>query len=390
MTGRTARLIFAGGGTGGHLYPAIAIADRVFELLAERMDVEILFVGTKRGLEYRIKDSLRYPLHIIDVRGIARAFTLRNLLVPFILIGAVIKANALVKQFQPNVVVGTGGYVSWPVLRVASGKGIPTVLQEQNSFPGITTRKLAPKATRIYLGFSKAAEYLHTSAQIITTGNPVRPEIAAGKRGEAIRAFNLDPEKKTILVIGGSQGAHAVNQVILRALKNDKLPDGYQLLWQTGKRDYTEVSAAAGDKAKSHALFPFENRMDLVYAAADIAIARAGAITLAELEACTLPAVLIPYPFAAGDHQRKNAEEFVRQGFAVIVDEQEFVTNDPVEVAIAALLTGKAESMRDALRKTIEHKRPAVDVIAEDIVNLIMASRPGETSERRKIGYQTT
>jgi UDP-N-acetylglucosamine transferase subunit ALG13 len=168
----------------------------------------------------------------------------------------------------------------------------------------------------------------------------------------------LNPNKKTILVIGGSQGAHGVNQAVLRALLGGVLPDGYQLLWQTGKREYTEVSAAAGDKARGHTLFPFENRMDLVYAAADIAIARAGAITLAELEACALPAVLIPYPFAAGDHQRKNAEEFVRQGFAIMIDEQELASTNPVQVAVSAVSSGQAVAMRAGIRKAIEGSEP--------------------------------
>ena len=162
----TARLIFAGGGTGGHLYPAIAIADRVKEILSARMTVEIIFVGTKRGIEYRVRETLGYPLHLINIRGIARSFTLANLAVPFLIVSAMIKANNLVKQFGPQVVVGTGGYVSWPVLRAANGQKITTVLQEQNSFAGVTTRQLAPRAARIYLGFAKAAEMLKTNGEI--------------------------------------------------------------------------------------------------------------------------------------------------------------------------------------------------------------------------------
>lgn len=386
----TARLIFAGGGTGGHLYPAVAIADRVKELLSSRMPVEIIFVGTTRGIEYRERETLGYPLHLINIRGIARAFTPANLAVPFLVLGAIIKANALVKQFAPHVVVGTGGYVAWPVLRAAAGLKIPTLLQEQNSFPGVTTRQLAPKASRIYLGFAKAAEYLKTNAKIIVTGNPVRTGIAKGDRTEALKTFGLDPSKKTILVIGGSQGARSVNQAMLRALQTGLIPDGFQLLWQTGKRDYTEVSAAAGDKAKGHALFPFENRMELVYAAADIAIARAGAITLAEIEACALPSVLIPFPHAAGDHQRKNASEFVRQGYAVMIDEQELATNDPVVAAVAAIRSGKASQMRDAMHTANTKRRPAVDMIANDIVNLVtMAIGPGAEREIRPVDNQT-
>jgi UDP-N-acetylglucosamine--N-acetylmuramyl-(pentapeptide) pyrophosphoryl-undecaprenol N-acetylglucosamine transferase len=366
-----ARLIFAGGGTGGHLYPAIAIADRVSELLKDRMTVDIQFVGTTRGLEYRIREKLGYPLQIINVRGIARSFDIRNLLVPFVLVSAMLKARRLVKTFAPHVVVGTGGYVSWPVLRMAASQNVTTVLQEQNSFPGITTRKLAPKAKRIYLGFAKASEYLHTDAQQMVTGNPVRRTISSGDRAEALRIFGLSPAKKTILIIGGSQGAHALNTAVLASLEKDTLPQGIQLLWQTGKRDYTDVVAKLGDKAKGHALFPFENRMELVYAAADLAIARAGAITLAELEACAVPAILIPYPFAAGDHQRKNGEEVVRQGCAVMIDEKELAGKDILAAAVEELTSGHVETMRANLKALIQGKKPAVDIIAEDIIALI-------------------
>jgi UDP-N-acetylglucosamine--N-acetylmuramyl-(pentapeptide) pyrophosphoryl-undecaprenol N-acetylglucosamine transferase len=368
---KIARLIFAGGGTGGHLYPAIAIADRVTELLRDKMKVEIIFVGTKRGLEYQLRDTLKYPLHIINVMGIARRLTLKNLLVPFILIGALISSSRLLKQFAPNVVVGTGGYVCWPIVRVASAKGIPAVLQEQNSFPGITTRRLAPLARTIYLGFAGAKEHLRTRATLVVTGNPVRRTISTGDRGEALRYFKLDPSKSTILILGGSQGARAINHAVLRSLANLASNDKIQLLWQTGKRDYTEVIAKAGDKAQAHALFPFENHMELVYAAADVAIARAGAIALAEIEACAVPSILIPYPSAAGDHQRKNAEEFARQGFAAVIDEKDLEKTDIVQAARELLQTGKAKQMRSSIRTSTADRKPAVDVIAEDIISII-------------------
>jgi UDP-N-acetylglucosamine--N-acetylmuramyl-(pentapeptide) pyrophosphoryl-undecaprenol N-acetylglucosamine transferase len=371
---RTVRIVFAGGGTGGHLYPAIAIADRISELLKGQMTVEIIFVGTKRGLEYRIQESLGYPLHLINVRGLARSFTLKNLLVPFNLIGSLLKARTLLRKFSPQIVVGTGGYVSLPVLRMAAAQGIITVIQEQNSFPGIATRKIAPHAQRIYLGFSKAAEYFKTDAKVIETGNPVRRSISKGDRLEAIRYFKLDPNKKTILVIGGSQGALAINQAVLGSLNQRALPDGYQLLWQTGKRDYKEVIATAGDKAFGHSLFPFENRMDLVYAAADIAISRAGAITLAELETCAIPAILIPFPYAAGDHQRKNAEETVHRGFASMIDESQLPQNDLLKLAVEELRSGMAQEKKELIQSYIAKKKPAVDLIAEDIIELLKAA----------------
>ena len=375
MGTETARIVFAGGGTGGHLFPAIAIADRITELVQNKMTVDIAFVGTKRGLEYRMRESLGYPLHLIHVRGIARSFTLKNLLVPFILIGALVQSMLLLRKLSPDVVVGTGGYVSWPVLKVAAFRKIVSVLQEQNSFPGITTRRLAQRAERIYLGFERAREHLRTKGKIIVTGNPVRASVVNGSRSEAIKAFGLDPEKKTILVLGGSQGARTVNKAVLASLEKTQLPAEYQLLWQTGKRDYKEVTARSGRKVTGCALFPFADRMDLVYAAADLAIARAGALTLAELTACGLPSILIPYPFAAGDHQRKNAADLVAQKMAVIIDDKDLRAVDLLDEAVALHRSERFQQMKRTITEWNHGRRPAAEVIAEDIVNLICEVR---------------
>jgi len=375
MTVQATRIVFAGGGTGGHLFPAIAIADRITQLLQNKMVVDIVFVGTKRGLEYRMRESLGYPLHLIDIRGLARSLTLKNLLIPFILLRAMVQSSLLLRRISPDIVVGTGGYVSWPVLRVAALKRIATVLQEQNSFPGITTRRLAKQAKRIYLGFETARKYLRTKGQVIVTGNPVRMSVINGDRSEAMKAFGLDPKKKTILVLGGSQGARTINNAVLESLEKQTLPKEYQILWQTGKRDYREVTARAGRKAARCALFPFADRMDLVYAAADIAIARAGALTLAELTACGVPSILIPYPHAAGDHQRKNAADLADQNMAVVIDDKDLNGIDLLGKAVALYQSGRSHQMKQAITEWNHNRRPAVDVIAEDIVNLIYEVR---------------
>ena len=376
---KTARFVFAGGGTGGHLYPAIAIAQRLKELLGNERQVEIHFIGTKRGIEYRMRESIGFPLELINVRGLARTLTIKNLLVPFLLIGAMVRAAALMKKFAPHVVIGTGGYVALPVLQVAAMKKIPTVLQEQNSFPGITTRKLAAKARRIYLGFDKAAEYLTTPAKVMVTGNPVRTSISSGDRDTAAKNFKLESCKRTILVLGGSQGARGINEAVLANLKKADLPEEYQLLWQTGKGDYKEVAAMAGEKA-GRSLFPFATDMASVYAAADVVIARAGAISLAEIQACELPSILVPYPFAAGDHQRKNAEECVRKGYAVMIDEKELGETNVLKRAVELIESGDAAKMKTALRRDNEARKPAVDLIAEDIINLLAESERREAS----------
>jgi len=281
MTLPTARIVLAGGGTGGHLYPAIAIADRLRELLSGVINTEIIMVGTKRGIEYRLHEQLGYPLHLINMRGIVRTLSLKNLMLPFVVIGALARARALLRSFQPDIVIGTGGYVAWPVLRMAIARGITCVMQEQNSYPGIVTRQLAPRSRMTYLGFSRAADYLRSGTPTMITGNPVRREISSGKREAALREFNLEDGKKTILVMGGSQGARAINQAVLRSLDANGLDENIQLLWQTGKRDYKDVTSQLGNRASGCTLFPFAENMSLVYAAADLAIARSGALTLA-------------------------------------------------------------------------------------------------------------
>lgn len=363
------RIMFAGGGTGGHLFPALAIADRLKQLLSGAKKVEIEFVGTKRGLEYRMREKLGYPLHLINVRGLARSLSLTNLLVPFILIGALLRSAVLLGQFQPDLVVGTGGYVAWPVLKMANWKSIPTVLQEQNSFPGITTRQLAGRAKRVYLGFGKAREHIRTGGTVIVTGNPVRSTSESINRETAMKEFGLDPRRKTILILGGSQGARTINRAVLKSLANQPIPDGYQILWQTGRRDYTEVTAEAGKKVCS--LFPFTDRMSAVYAAADLAIARAGALTIAELEENGIPSILIPFPHAAGDHQRLNAETYAAGGAAIVVDEQELSRIDLLVRAVQLIEGEGFNRMGRALAKRKENEVPAVDLIAHDIIALL-------------------
>ena len=372
---RPAKILFAGGGTGGHLFPAIAIADRIREMLKNDGGSEILFVGTKRGIEFRMKDKLGYPLHLINMRGIVRSFTLTNLLIPFVIIGALLKSYFLINRFKPDIVVGTGGYVSWPVLKMANWKKINTVLQEQNSFPGITTRQLASKATCIYLGFNKAKEYLNTNAEIKVTGNPVRSTMSGGNREDALKEFGLDSSKKTILILGGSQGARAINEAVLAGFEKINDTNNYQLLWQTGKRDNKEVSALAGRKVQDCALFPFAHKMEQVYATSDLAIARAGALTLAELIECNIPSILIPYRFAAGDHQQKNAEDMASMGLAEIIEENDFNNINLIEEAIDLIESDKYEKMKNRLKEETQNRKPAVDVIAEDIIKIINKTR---------------
>lgn len=366
---RTARIIFAGGGTGGHLFPALAIAGRLRELLGDK--AEIVFIGTRRGIEYRMRDKLGYPLELINIRGLARSLTIKNLLVPFLVIGSLFRAAAILKKYRPDIVIGTGGYVSWPILKAAARRKVTSVLQEQNSYPGVATRQLAGRAARVYLGFEEAGQFLPQSAPTIVTGNPVRMGVAAGDRAEALKEFQLDPNKKTILILGGSQGARSINEAVIKDLENNVLDERYQLLWQTGGGDYKDVVVKLGDRADHHSLFPFAHRMDLVYAAADLAVARAGAITLAELAACRVPALIVPYPFAAGDHQRKNGRAYVERGYAEMIDPDELAGVSLLSRAVALFESGRTGQMKQNLENDLAEKKPAVDVIVDDVLKLI-------------------
>lgn len=362
------RVIFAGGGTGGHLFPALAIADRLKERVEPEYKAVFRFVGTKRGLEYRLRDKLGYPLSLISVRGIARSGLWRNLIFPFLLIAGLLKSIYLILRINPAVVIGTGGYVMGPVIMAAIALNRRSLIQEQNSYPGLTTRQLAAKVDLVCLGFPAAAAFLKGS-DLVETGNPVKKDIGRFSRDEACRYFGLKPDLPTILIIGGSQGAFSINNNIAAHLAD--LDINYQIIWQTGERAYKEVSALAGGRVKGRALFAFLDRMELAYAAADIAIARAGALTLAELEAAARPAILVPYPYAAGDHQRKNAEYFEKQGAAVIIDDSRLDQLDLLARAAEIIKSGRIEKMKNAVEKMRDRRQQAaVDLITDKILEL--------------------
>lgn len=376
----TIKIMFAGGGTGGHFYPALAIADRITEIGTEQgLKMEIVFAGTKRGIEYRMRESYDYPLFVVNVRGLKRSLSFSNLAVPFLAVWSLIRSYNYLSKFKPHAVVGTGGYVSWPLLQSASMLSIDIALQEQNSYPGLVTRKIAPKAKKIFLGFKKAEEYLRTSAEILATGNPVRKNLCDGNREKTLQEYGLDTNKKTILILGGSQGASSINNAILKSIENRSIEENYQILWQTGKRDYTEVSAKAGKKALC-SLFPFAKNMSDIYSAADLVIARAGASTLAELGECTLPSLLIPFPYATEDHQMKNALSFTEQGWADVVDEKELEETDVIKKVIDMDQDGRADKMREKMQLEKRQNEPAVDRICLEILKMIDDTRKKKTN----------
>jgi UDP-N-acetylglucosamine--N-acetylmuramyl-(pentapeptide) pyrophosphoryl-undecaprenol N-acetylglucosamine transferase len=311
------RFILSGGGTGGHIYPAIAIAN---ELKVRYPDAEFLFVGAKDRMEMEKVPQAGYKIEGLWISGLQRKLTFKNLMFPFKVISSLIKAAKIVRNFKPHAVVGTGGFASGPLLKVASGKGIACVLQEQNSFAGITNKLLANKVAKICVAYD-GMEKFFPKDKIIKTGNPVRGDLVSmvENKEEALSFFGLQPGKTTLLVLGGSLGARRVNILIEKNLPFFK-EQGIQVVWQSGKLYYEEYKKYDSGDVK---VVAFLNRMDLAYGAADIIISRAGAGSVSELCIVGKPVIFIPSPNVAEDHQTKNAQSLVDKNAAIMVKETE-------------------------------------------------------------------
>jgi UDP-N-acetylglucosamine--N-acetylmuramyl-(pentapeptide) pyrophosphoryl-undecaprenol N-acetylglucosamine transferase len=315
------RIIISGGGTGGHIFPAVAIADALKKLHPE---TAILFVGANGRMEMEKVPAAGYEIVGLDIAGFQRGSILKNLSLPFKVLSSVSKAKTIIKNFKPDAVVGVGGYASGPLLYAASTKNLPILIQEQNSYAGITNKWLAKKAKRICVAFDHMDQFFPAD-RIIKTGNPIRRSSVeiSGKSEEAFNFFNLSPQKKTILVTGGSLGAGTLNKCMLAGL-NELIAADVQLIWQTGKYYYKNVKEQLGENIHSNIrVLEFLNRMDLAYAAADVIISRAGAGTIAELCMVKKAVILVPSPNVAEDHQTKNALALVEQNAAVLVKDAE-------------------------------------------------------------------
>ena len=302
------RVIFAGGGTGGHLYPAIALA-KEFERRFKTAD--IMFIGTKRGLESKVVPEFGYKIEFINIRGIQRSLTLQNFKVPFLIVGSLFACHKILRRFKPDVVIGTGGYVSWPMLFSAAIFGYPTIIQEQNSYPGFTTRFLSRFVDQVHLSFDVSVNYIKHKEKVHLSGNPIRSTLNAVDRTSAAKNFGLSSEQKTLLVFGGSQGAHSINTAMLNCIPELMERTDWQILWATGENDYEQVSLQCATFKQRIIVKPYISNMEAAYAVSDLVISRAGATTLAELQMCKLAALLIPYPHAAAGHQEANARALV-------------------------------------------------------------------------------
>ncbi len=315
------KFIISGGGTGGHIYPAIAIAN---ELKSRFPKAEFLFVGAQDKMEMQKVPQAGYAIKGLWIAGLQRKLTLQNLLFPVKLLSSLWKSRAIIKSFKPDVVIGTGGFASGPLLQIANSLNIPTLIQEQNSYPGITNKLLSKKANKICVAYENLERFF-PNEKMILTGNPVRQDLIDidSKREEAIQYFNLDPSKKTLLILGGSLGARRVNQLIEKE-RESILNQNVQVIWQCGKFYLDEYKNYNSDSIQ---VFAFLDRMDLVYAAADIVISRAGASSVSELSIVGKPVIFIPSPNVAEDHQTKNAQSIVDKKGALMIKESELDTN---------------------------------------------------------------
>jgi UDP-N-acetylglucosamine--N-acetylmuramyl-(pentapeptide) pyrophosphoryl-undecaprenol N-acetylglucosamine transferase len=336
------KLLLAGGGTGGHLFPAVAIAE---ELLAQDAQAEVLFVGTERGLESRMLPKLGLPLATVDMVGVVgRGWRGKLQLLPK-LIKSFWQARRILADFRPDLVIGVGGYASVPALLAAKLKGIPYLLHEQNAIAGLSNRLLGRGAARVCVSFDSSRDSF-PAARVVVTGNPVRP---------ALEQVSVQlPQEGTLLIFGGSRGARAINQTLIEMLPLlQQWPQRPRILHQTGEEDFTSVQRAYREAGlDENQVVPFIDDMAMAYAAASLVVCRAGATSLAELTVCGRPAILIPFPFAAADHQTVNARVLEREGAAQLLAQSE-LTAKALLARIQGLLEArqKLEQMADNCRK---------------------------------------
>lgn len=361
------KIIISGGGTGGHIFPAIAIANA---LKTKFPNVDILFVGAEGKMEMEKVPAAGYKIIGLPIMGLQRRLTLENLKFPFMLLKSMRMAKRILNEFQPNVVVGVGGYASGPLLKAATKMKIPALIQEQNSYPGITNKMLAGKVQKICVAY-QGMEKFFPKDKIVLTGNPVRQDIKnlEAKRERAIEHFELDKNKKTILVIGGSLGAKTINESIDAGL--EKIVDkNMQLLWQTGKWYAGKAAKAVEPFQDKHIkTMPFIAKMDYAYAVADLVISRAGASSISELCIAAKATVFVPSPNVAEDHQTKNAMALVNQNAALLVKDME-AKNKLVPQVLEVL---DDELLLTKLRRNISKMafNDSAQIIADEVIKLI-------------------
>jgi UDP-N-acetylglucosamine--N-acetylmuramyl-(pentapeptide) pyrophosphoryl-undecaprenol N-acetylglucosamine transferase len=354
------KILISGGGTGGHIYPALSIAD---ELKRAYPDAEFLFVGAKDRMEMQKVPQAGYTIEGLNISGLQRSLDRRNLAFPFKLLDSLIRAKKIVKRFKPDIAIGTGGYASGPTLWAAQRAGIPTLIQEQNSYPGITNRLLAKRVEKICVAYGEMDRWF-PKEKIVFTGNPIRADLlnVAELRDQAIAHYKLDPNRKTLLVLGGSLGARAINESVQSRLI-DLVKNEIQILWQCGRNYYDEVKKASSEFDFVH-VHPFLERMDLAYAAADVVLSRAGASTVSELCVVQKPALLLPSPNVAEDHQTRNAKALEKVGGAIVRSENELGNSILINVGGLLRDEDRLNRMKAGL-KTLAKPNATKEIVSE-------------------------
>ncbi|HEU4716324.1 MAG TPA: undecaprenyldiphospho-muramoylpentapeptide beta-N-acetylglucosaminyltransferase [Bacteroidia bacterium] len=368
------KFIISGGGTGGHIFPAIAIANALRQRVP---DAEFLFVGAEGRMEMEKVPAAGYRIVGLWISGLQRKITIDNLSFPFKVLSSLRKAKKILREFQPDAAVGTGGYASGPMLRVASKAGVPTLVQEQNSFPGITNKILSKKVDRICVAY-EGMERFFPKEKIVFTGNPVRQDILnlEGKKPRGYEMFGLQPGKKVLLVIGGSLGARTINESIKEGLQR-LAEKNIQVIWQTGKAFFPAAQEAVKpfEDVGIHA-YDFISKMDYAYAAADFVVSRAGASSVSELALVHKPCILVPSPNVAEDHQTKNAMALVNHHAAVLVKD----ADAKASLVDAVIQLSEDENLRTKLELNIAGLavKNSADLIASEILALVNGRKGGK------------
>ncbi|MFB0924648.1 MAG: undecaprenyldiphospho-muramoylpentapeptide beta-N-acetylglucosaminyltransferase [Vicingaceae bacterium] len=361
------RIIVSGGGTGGHIFPAIAIANAIKE---KYPDSKIVFVGALGRMEMEKVPAAGYEIIGLPIMGLQRRLTLQNLKFPFKLIASMLKAKKIVKDFKPDVVVGVGGYASGPLLKAATSLGVPALVQEQNSYPGMTNKLLASKVEKLCVAYDNMDRFF-PKEKIMLTGNPVRQDIKnlEAKRIRGIEYFGLDPNKKTVLVVGGSLGARTINHAIDAGVE-ELAKNNIQLVWQTGKLYVDEAAkTVAKYEGKGIKTMPFISKMDYAYAVADVVVSRAGAMSVSELSIAKKPAIFVPLPSAAEDHQTKNAMALVNHNAALLVKDTE--AQELLMPMLIDLVKNDAEQQKIANNVAKMAFSDSANIIADEVIKLI-------------------
>ena len=355
------KFLFAGGGTGGHLFPAIAVAEQIKEMKPE---AEIMFVGTKDRIEGKTIPKLGYGFKSIWIKGFSRKFSFENFLFPLRLFVSAVQSLFINASFNPKVAIGSGGYVAGPAIWGASVLGAKIILLEQNSYPGVTTRLLEKHADEIHISFEDSKKYLKKKKILLTTGNPVRKDLGTIDKVEALNSFDFSAEKKTLLILGGSLGARSINKAAGNVV--NKLSDeGLQVIWQTGKNYYEDYKHF---NSKNIKVFDFIEDMNYAYSASDLILARAGATTIAEILVLGIPSILIPSPNVAENHQYYNAKSLSDEGAAILIEDKEI---DLKIFNVVTITINSDEKLTELKKNALLLAKPeAAKIIAKSAIKL--------------------